>query len=267
MWDLEDDHTKLNTCVWMLENKIKPHLEEKPFFMTTYFASYDDLAHYEGTYGKKALYYLEKTDEYLGKLIEKAKEITDDNIIICVISDHGMLDNVADVRPNTLFYREGLITLDEKDNVVDWEVWCQRAGGAGYIKLKDPSNNNVREKVEKIISSLLQDESSGIVEVMTGDEAREKRKGLSEADYVLLSKPGYEFREDVHGEFLKTEVSQKAQHGYSEELDDMKAIFFIEGPNIEKNKDIFSFNLVDIAPTLAHLMGFEMETAEGKNVL
>ncbi|NLY21162.1 MAG: hypothetical protein GXZ08_07775 [Tissierellia bacterium] len=68
-WGIEDDVIKLETCLWILENKIKPNLLEKPFFMTTYFASYDDCAHNEGVYGNTALEYLVKTDELLGLLI------------------------------------------------------------------------------------------------------------------------------------------------------------------------------------------------------
>ena len=47
----------------------------------------------------------------------------------------------------------------------------------------------------------------------------------------------------------------------------MRASFYIEGVNIEKNKDIKELNLVDIAPTLANIMGFKISTAEGKNIL
>ena len=36
---------------------------------------------------------------------------------------------------------------------------------------------------------------------------------------------------------------------------------------IEKGKKLGNFSIVNIAPTLANLMGFEMETAEGKRVL
>lgn len=267
LWDLKDDLTKLNTCIWMLDNKIKRHIDEKPFFMTTYFASYDDLAHNEGTYGEKPLSYLEKTDEYLGILIEKAREITDDNVIICVISDHGMLDNIADIRPNTQFLKEGLITVDDNDNIIDWEVWCQRAGGAGNIKLKDPNNNEVREKVKTILEGLVEDKDSGVVELMTGQEASLKRRGFPDADYVISSKPGYEVREDLHGDFLTFDKTQKAQHGYCEDLQDMKGVFYISGKNIEEGRDLGGLNLIDIAPTLARLMGFDMETAEGNNIL
>ena len=47
----------------------------------------------------------------------------------------------------------------------------------------------------------------------------------------------------------------------------MRASFYIEGINIAKNKDIVELELVDIAPTLAYIMGFSMPTADGKNIL
>ena len=66
---------------------------------------------------------------------------------------------------------------------------------------------------------------------------------------------------------ITSEPTQKAQHGYAEEFPDMRASFYIEGVNISKNKDIGELELVDIAPTLAYIMGFPMPTAEGKNIL
>ena len=69
------------------------------------------------------------------------------------------------------------------------------------------------------------------------------------------------------GEYLDSNTAQKAQHGYCENLKDMRASFYIEGKNIEENKDIEELRLVDVAPTLANIMGFEIPTAEGMNIL
>ena len=47
----------------------------------------------------------------------------------------------------------------------------------------------------------------------------------------------------------------------------MRASFMIEGCGIERKCDIGSMNLIDIAPTLASVMGFDMPQAEGRNRL
>ena len=264
---IKGDTIRQKAALWILENKIKKHLEEKPFFMSCYYASYDETAHIKGVYSKEAIEDLEKIDALVGELVRKAHEITNDNVVVCVVSDHGTIDNKYDIKPNIVFVENDLIQVDENGKLMDWDVWCQRSGGTGQIRLKDKENKEVRAKVEGILNELLNDENSGISEVITGKEAKEIRRGFPDANYVIISKPGYEVREDTVGEYLDSNTSQKAQHGYCENLKDMRASFYIEGVNIEKNKDVEELRLVDVAPTLANIMGFEIPTAEGKNIL
>ena len=264
---IEGDTIRQKAALWILENKIKKHLEEKPFFMSCYYAAYDETAHINGVYSKEAISDLERIDLLVGELVEKAHEITNDNVVVCVVSDHGTIDNKYDIKPNIVFVENDLIKLDENGKLVDWEAWCQRSGGTGQIRLKDKENKEIRAKVESILNELLNDENSGISEVITGEEANKTRRGFPDADYVIISKAGYEVREDAVGKYLDSNTAQKAQHGYCENLKDMRASFYIEGINIDKNKDVEELNLVDIAPTLANIMGFEISTAEGKNIL
>lgn len=264
---IEGDTIRQKAALWVLDNKIKKHLNEKPFFMTCYYAAYDESAHISGVYSEKAISDLQEIDALVGELVEKAHEITNDNVVVCVVSDHGTIDNKYDIKPNVVFVENNLIEIDEKGKLTDWDVWCQRSGGTGDIRLKDKENKEVRAKVEEILNKLLQDENSGISEVITGKEAKETRRGFPDADYVIISKPGYEVREDTIGKYLDSNTSQMAQHGYCENLKDMRASFYIEGVNIEKNKDVEELRLIDIAPTLAKIMGFDMPTCEGKNIL
>lgn len=85
--------------------------------------------------------------------------------------------------------------------------------GVGQIKLKNPNDQVVRQKVEDILKHLTEDVDCGIMEVITGEEAAVTRKGFPEADYVLISKPGYEVREDIIGEYYNPEPTQKATYG------------------------------------------------------
>jgi len=264
---IKGDTVRQKAALWVLENKIKNHMEEKPFFMSCYYAAYDETAHGKGVYSKEAIADLERIDELVGEVIRKAHEIANDNIVVCVVSDHGLLDNKYDIKPNILFVENDLIEMDKNNKIINWEAWCQRSGGTGQVKLKDKENKEVREKIENIFKKLLNDENSGISEIITGEEAKKSRKGFPDADYVIISKPGYEVREDVVGKYLDSNTTQKAQHGYCENLEAMRASFYIEGINIEKNKDIGELRLIDVAPTLANIMGFEIPTAEGKNIL
>ena len=61
-------------------------------------------------------------------------------------------------------------------------------------------------------------------------------------------------------------MTQKAQHGYNEEFPEMRASFLLAGPGIEKGT-VADVHLIDVAPTLAALMGFVLPDAEGRDVL
>ncbi len=176
--DLTDagDAQRGKAALWMLRNKIAPVISEKPFFMSAYFASFDESAHVNGVYSKEA---------------------------------------------------------------------------AAALKT--------------VVDQLLSDPQSGIMEVLTGEEA-EKRGGFPEAAYVLVSEKGYELRDDVIGDYCRTTLTQKAQHGYNENFPEMRASFMLTGEGIRKGH-IDDVRLIDVAPTLAGLMNFILPDAEGRNLL
>lgn len=264
--DLTDggDAQRGKAALWMLKNKLAPAVAEKPFFMSAYFASFDESAHVNGVYSKEAAESLQKIDKMLGDLIEEAKKITDGNLVVCVVADHGTLDNTHNISPNVLLKKAGLIETDEAGNVTSWKAFSQRAGGTAEIRLADPSDKKSAEALKKIMDELQADPESGILEVVDAKGAK-ARGGFPEAAYVLVSEKGYELRDDVDGEYCRTRLTQKAQHGYSENFPEMRASFMLHGVGIEKGH-IEGVRLIDVAPTLAAIMGAELPDAEGRDV-
>lgn len=265
--DLTDhgDEQRGKAAMWMLEKKLAPLAGEKPFFMSAYFASFDESAHQYGVYSKEAAASLEKIDRMLGEIIGKAEEITDGHLVVCVVSDHGSLDNTHNIAPNVLLREAGLIEADEAGKVISWKAFSQRAGGTAEVRLADPDDKEAAEKLAEVMKRLEEDPESGILEVLTGEEAQE-RGGFPQAAYVIVSEKGYEIRDDVTGDYLRTTLTQKAQHGYSEKFPEMRASFMITGEGIEKGT-ITDVHLIDVAPTLAAVMGAELPDAQGRNLL
>lgn len=265
--DLSDngDAQRGKAALWMLKNKIAPVISEKPFFMSAYFASFDESAHQYGVYSNEAARSLEKIDKMLGELIEEAMKITDGHLIVCVVSDHGSLDNTHNISPNVLLHDAGLIQTDENGRVISWKAFSQRAGGTAEVRLADPEDKEAADALKKIMDQLLADENSGIMEVLNGEEAK-KRGGFPEAAYVLVSDKGYELRDDVTGDYCRTRLTQKAQHGYNENFPEMRDSFMLTGEGITKG-NVENVHLIDVAPTLAGLMGFVLPDAEGRDLL
>lgn len=268
-WDLslDSDRMRQKGTLWIMKNKIAPHMEEKPFFLSTYFASYDDAAHEYGVYGQEALEVLQEIDTMLGELLEYAVNMTGGNLVVCLVSDHGMIDNTFNIRPNVLFKNAGLVTTDDRGDVIDWRIFSQRSGGTAQICLKDKNDTEAKALAGKILYDLLNDPDSGISEVLTGEEAARLRFGYPECDYALISKKGFEIRDGVMGDYCTDKIYKTAQHGYDENYYEMRAIYGIWGKGIERNRDLGLARIVDIAPTLASIMGISMPTAEGIDLL
>lgn len=266
--DLSDggDAQRGAAALWMLQNKLAPQIDQKPFFLSAYFASFDESAHQYGVYSREAARSLEKIDAMLGQLIEEAERITQGDLVVCVVSDHGTLDNHYNISPNVLLHQAGLIELDPEGNVTSWKAWSQRAGGTAEVRMADPQDEATRRTLEGIMKQLAEDPDSGILEVVDREGAR-ARGGFPDAEYVLVAKKGYELRDDVTGDYCRTRLTQKAQHGYSENFPEMRASFMLWGKGVRPGSDPGEFELIDIAPTLAAMMGVSLPDAEGVNRL
>ncbi len=265
--DLSDagDAQRGKAALWMLKNKLAPHLPEKPFFMSAYFASFDESAHQNGVYSREAAESLEKIDRMLGQLIQEAERITNGELVICVVSDHGTLDNTHNISPNILLKEAGLIKTDEQGNVISWRAFSQRAGGTAEVRLANPADQEAARILKEIMERLAADPESGILEIVDNKGAK-ARGGFPEATYVLISKKGYEIRDDVDGDYCRTQLTQKAQHGYNEDFPEMQASFMLAGKGIVPG-NMEAVRLIDVAPTLAGIMEVELPDAEGRNVL
>lgn len=256
------DRQRFRAAMWILRHKLYPLRKKKPFFMSAYFASFDESAHQYGVHSKEAAHSLQLIDEMVGELAAYVRQITGGQCAVCLVSDHGMLDNRFNINPNVLLREAGLISVDEEGGVTAWKAWSQRAGGTAELRLREQEDAASRQKLEQILTRLAKDPESGIAQLLDREEAV-GRGGFPEADFVLVSKPGYEIRDQAAGPYLTEQLHQRAQHGYSEELPEMRAVFLITGAGIPAAHDMGALNLIDIAPTLAEVMGFTLPQAEG----
>jgi len=263
---LEDDLKRVEATIWLLKNKLKNACIDKPFFLSAYLASYDETGHIHGVFSEEAKRVLVALDQEIARLIEAAESTVNHPVVTCLVSDHGLIDNNYNICPNVILKENGLIQVDVQGKVMDWCAYSQRSGGTCEVRLKDPNNEVIKRKVFEVLNSLLNDPNSGVSEVLDKD-AILKRNGFSNADFAIIAKHGYEIRDNVNGAYLLDNPTQKAQHGYDENYEEMRASFFIRGNGTKHSNDIDRLNLIDVAPTLADIMGFSMPDAQGISVL
>lgn len=263
-FDLEADRKRHRGMLWALENVVAP--EGRPFLFTGYYSSYDDAAHENGVMSPEALKTAAAIDAMIGELVAAAREIAGEALVPVVVSDHGFLDIGRQVRPNVRLREAGLIETDAEGAVTGWRAFFQRAGGMGQIRLADPGNAEARETLEAVLSEMAEDPESGVARVLRGEDIA-ALKSFPDADYVLVMADGVEPRDEVMGEYEAPEPSQAATHGFVSDLPAMKASLFMAGPGLPQGALPDNARTIDVAPTLAALMGLELPDAEGRSLL
>jgi predicted AlkP superfamily pyrophosphatase or phosphodiesterase len=81
-------------------------------------------------------------------------------------------------------------------------------------------------------------------------------------DLILAAEPGYMFTNESEGDFI-THQPAGGTHGYLNTDVQMQAIFIASGADIPRGISLGNISNLDIAPTVAALLGIEMKGAKG----
>ena len=260
---LAGDIWKYKAAVYLLNHNIKKQIKEthSPLFMTMYFMDLDNEQHNNGIYSVRAKKSIEAIDRMVGNLIKVFKKTVGPNYIVNIVSDHGFANISKEIHINTALEKAGFITLSPDKKIKTWQAYACYAGGMCAILMKHPNNTKLLNKVNKYLSDFAQNPDNGVEKLFNKEELN-KKGGFPKASFAMTAKPGYKFSGSFSDKII-TKSSQKATHGYDPEYKEMRATYLISGINIPQDHKIHNMKLIDIAPTLAKLMGLNLQTAEG----
>ena len=88
------------------------------------------------------------------------------------------------------------------------------------------------------------------------------KAGRSPAYYIDFE-AGYEMGQSPSAPLL-TPSKYKGMHGYFNDMKAMHSAFFITGPTVARSKNLGEIDMLDIAPTLAVILGASLPQAQGK---
>src|SRR5208282_3490934 len=127
-------------------------------------------------------------------------------------------------------FREAkLITADEKNNPMDWRAMPWVTGGSAAIVLKNPQDKTTLGEVRELLNKLAADPANGIDRVLEAEELH-KRGGYPEASFFVSLKPGWRTGSSLTGPIV-SHVKPGGTHGELPDLPDLRAAFFVVGPN------------------------------------
>lgn len=257
-YDVAADRRRAAFDAWLIETR-------RPALHLGYLSALDEELHLSGPGSPQSLAVLEQLDELVGTIWKAADKASGGQGVFAVVSDHGHLRVTRELRLNELLRRAGLMLLDQKGRVTDWQASAWGTGGSAAVMLKDPSDAALRRRLAAVLEPLASRADSPIERILDTAQARELG-GFPEAAFVVAAKPDVSIS-DVMEDPLEGPTLPVGEHGHLPEHHEMDASLFIVGPGVPRGRDLGRVDLRDVAPTLAGLLGILLPQAEGRDLL
>ena len=253
---VEGDENRGRYAQWMLEKK-------HPGLLTLHLIALDHIEHETGPFSPESIAVLERLDSAIGKVRATAERLAPGRAYLAVVSDHGFASTGAQLNLFPPFRDAKLFTVDDQGKITDWKAMPWVTGGSAAIVLHDPADTVSSVQVQELLAKLASDPANGIDRVLDADELH-KRGGYPAASFFVSLKPGWKTGYALDGPLL-SQTKPGGTHGELPDLPDLRAAFFLVGPGVPAGRSLGILDMRDIAPTLAHLAGLSLPSADGKN--
>jgi predicted AlkP superfamily pyrophosphatase or phosphodiesterase len=187
---------------------------------------------------------------------------------LVVVADHGFTSTPKALRPNVLLRQQNLLTVTA-GKISDARVHVIPEGGIGLVYVTDPGEAAaMRDRVKDVFTR-----QEGVAEVLLPERFAEfglpHPRGYSQApDAVLVAKDGYAVSGSAEGETfiaLNTEArTSLGSHGFLSTHEKMNALCVLSGCDIRRGVKLANVENIDVAPTIARLLGLEDFPADGR---
>ncbi|MEY2407599.1 MAG: hypothetical protein QOF48_269 [Verrucomicrobiota bacterium] len=252
------DFTKFN-IVWrdQVWTKAAAHLirQHKPNLLLFHLLTLDATHHRYGPKtlgGTTAMAFL---DGCVAQLVAAVHEAgMTDRTTFLVVSDHGFKGYTNEIRANVALASNGLARA----------AWVLPEGGTGFLYFNPTNSPDISRRVAQLMKSV-----EGIADVISPDRFESLGLPLPENDpqafdLLLAAKPGYSFSGATGGAVTAAVPQQAGSHGYLADDPDLDAIFIASGYGVTPGVKLDSVASIDVAPTIAKLLGVKLPKAKGQ---
>ncbi|HTJ31388.1 MAG TPA: ectonucleotide pyrophosphatase/phosphodiesterase, partial [Acidobacteriaceae bacterium] len=196
-------------------------------------------------------------DDRVKEVVDAVREAGDlDRTTFLIVSDHGQSSVHHSVDPNAILAEAG---------IKPEEATALAEGGAAYIY----ETHRTVELTGRIRKAFLANAATD--SVPSEEEIKEQgwpgREGNATAlDVLVYAKEGWKFGGN-HKAMSEGEEAQTGAHGYPNTRPLMQAIFIANGAAVKAAGEIPAFKNVDVAATIAGILGLPAEGMDGKALM
>jgi predicted AlkP superfamily pyrophosphatase or phosphodiesterase len=166
--------------------------------------------------------------------------------------------------PNVLLLKAGLVDSAKKN--ADGAIHLVTQGGSALIYVKDTAHRDeVLARVRAALKGL-----DGISKIVSYDQF--KKYGVANPkddphapDMILFAEEGCTFGDTAAGALpFNEKPERKGSHGHDSSLPDLHATFVAWGAGIKPGVKLGEISNLDVAPTIAKLLGLDLPHTDGK---
>lgn len=184
-----------------------------------------------------------------------------DRTTFVVTGDHGFYRVHSQLQPNVPLRAAGLLTTGPDGRVATWLAAAHRSS----IRVRDPNDAALVARARRVFDDLADGPYRGIFRVVPKEEVA-AIGGDSDAAFMLEPIEGYSFSDSFASDAFVVAGSGKGQHGYLPTEPKMRTGLIVSGGASRKGVLVPLARMIDIAPTVGAILGFEMKSAEGRKM-
>jgi len=240
--------------------------KHKPNLLLLHLLTLDDINHAYGPMTPASVTAMAFVDAKVKDIVDAVNRtgLTQKTTFI-VVSDHGFRAYKNKIRPNVLLREKGL--LSEESDKSQADAWVMPEGGTAGVYLSNPDRRaELIPELKKLFTN-----AEGIEAVYGDDRFHDLGypiPGSSDQapDLVLAAAPDYMFSGESEGDYVTHGVNS-GTHGYLNTDPQMQAIFIASGVGTPKGVRLGRISNLDVAPTIAALLGLRMQNISGHPLL
>lgn len=250
------DRIRTDATAYLIEKR-------HPNLLLLHLVSFDQAQHKLGPFSAEALAVLERIDELLKRIIDATERAGIANeTALFIVSDHGFMKVEREFHPNVVLAKKGLLTVDAKGKITSWRAAAQSFGGSAAIIVKDPKDEKTAREAEEAFTEIFKQPDSPIWRIVSRRDL--SRLGADpRAAFYIEAAPMTAFASHNNGAAI-SKSSERGAHGYLPSRFEMRAALIASGRGIKPGVKVEYARLMDIAPTIARLLGLEMRATRGK---
>lgn len=235
----------------------------KPELLLLHYLDADHRQHFAGVDSAEARHAFERIDGFVGELRKAAREAgVEDETVFVIVGDHGFVPVHTNLNLNALLLATGYAKLEDGKIVPSPDVRVSALGGSAALYLGEHADPARAARLETALRTEIDRRYRGLVELLPRAEL-EAMGAFPGAALGFAAAEGYMLIAIDAPLPVLPAGALKGMHGYRPTMDAMATGFIVAGPGIRRGVELPLVRQLDVAPTVAALLGLRLEQAVG----